>query len=119
MGDVTIANEGSSLADHDRIVFEDGVSPEQLWFTRSGNDLLLEVLGTDDSVTVADWYGGDLSAKIDAITLQDGSELAGYEIEKIVSLMAAIDKPEDSGAATETLANAGLTDDVEELWAAG
>ena len=33
--------------------------------------------------------------------------------------MAAIDKPEDSGTATETLANAGLTDDVEELWVAG
>ena len=119
VGDVTIVNEGSSLADHDRIVFEDGVSAEQLWFTRNGNDLLLEVLGTDDSVTVADWYGGDLSAKIDAITMQDGSELAGYEIEKIVSLMAAIDKPEDSGAVTETFANAGLTDDVEELWASG
>ncbi len=112
-------NQGSAVADHDRIIFEDGISAEQLWFTRNGNDLLLEVLGTDDSVTVADWYGGDLSAKIDAIALQDGSELAGYEIEKIVSLMAAIDKPEDSGTATETLANAGLTDDVEELWVAG
>ena len=38
-----------------------GIAPDQLWLQRSGSDLVLEVMGTQDRVTVQGWYGSTAS----------------------------------------------------------
>jgi Ca2+-binding RTX toxin-like protein len=35
-----------------------GITADNLWFVRSGNDLDIEVMGTHDMITVADWFDG-------------------------------------------------------------
>ena len=36
--------------------FTDGITDQNLWFVQSGNDLKIDVLGTNTSITEKDWF---------------------------------------------------------------
>ena len=50
----------------DSIEFTDGVAWDQLWFTRTGDDLRIELMGTGSEVTVEGWWSGSLVSDVDA-----------------------------------------------------
>src|SRR5690606_1691877 len=56
----TIYNEDtadrSNPDSHDRLVFKSGVALEDVSYVRSGNNLVLSITGTSDSVTVSNWF---------------------------------------------------------------
>ena len=52
-----------------------GLTDQQLWFVRTGNDLTMDVLGSQDQVTVQSWYGSNQSAQLSAILTTDGMKL--------------------------------------------
>lgn len=72
----------------DRVLFGAGVAFDQLWFRRSGNDLLINVIGEAASqVTVSNWYSGEA---LDAVRTTTGSrEIFAAQIDTLVSQMAA------------------------------
>ncbi|MEK6770996.1 MAG: calcium-binding protein, partial [Pseudomonadota bacterium] len=74
--------------DYDNEVhFGEGIAREQLWFERTGDDLVVRVLGTSDGMTIEDWY--NLERKpIEEFETADGSELEGKQIERLVQAMA-------------------------------
>lgn len=41
----------------DQLIFGDA-DKDNLWFTQSGDDLVIDYVGTDDQVTIKDWYLG-------------------------------------------------------------
>jgi len=43
---------------HNELDFVGGIANTQLWFEQSGNDLAIDLMGTDTSVTVKDWFSG-------------------------------------------------------------
>jgi autotransporter passenger strand-loop-strand repeat protein len=54
---VVNANESSSSGrPSNELDFGPGISDEQLWLVRSGNDLQIDLMGTPDHVTVSNWY---------------------------------------------------------------
>lgn len=62
----TINNSGGG---DDLLLFQD-INPAELWFGKSGSHLVIGLVGSQDQVTVNNWYSGD-AYKID--TIQAGS----------------------------------------------
>ena len=85
-----IDNRGESGSD-DVLEFDSGIDADQLWFGRSDDDLVIRIIGTDDSVTIEDWYHGT-DNRLD-FELGDGSELAAENVHALVDAMAAFTQP--------------------------
>jgi hypothetical protein len=65
-----------------------GVDQTDLWLLRSQNDLVLDVLGTQDSLTVTGWFGTNASAKLADVIGGDGARI-DTAIAQLTAAMAA------------------------------
>lgn len=96
-GQDTILQNDTNPADtyNDVIAFDSDISYEELWFSRNGNDLQINIEGTNDQITVSDWYN-DAAHQLDQF--ESGSMiLMNDQIDQLVSAMAAYDVPMGSG----------------------
>ncbi len=74
----------------------DNATIEDLWFSKSGNDLLISRVGFDDKVTVSNWYSG-AAYQLDKI--EAGSAvLMNAQIAQLVTAMAAFAPPAGAGS---------------------
>ncbi|WP_162270304.1 S8 family serine peptidase [Bordetella ansorpii] len=83
------------------LVLDNDVGSRQLWFRRAGNDLVVQVLGASDSVTVKDWYV-QKSFQLERVRAGDGVDL--YQIDVLAQAMAAYQAANpgfDTATATE------------------
>ncbi|MFE1817261.1 calcium-binding protein, partial [Metapseudomonas otitidis] len=46
----------TELSGNDTLLFTQGINSTDLWLQRTGNNLELSVLGSDDKVTISNWY---------------------------------------------------------------
>ncbi|HEX6121443.1 MAG TPA: cadherin domain-containing protein [Dongiaceae bacterium] len=81
----------------DTLLFGVGIAEDQLWFERSGGDLVASVLGASDRTTLQGWYS-DLGNQLDHLELSDGSTLAAAQVQQLVDAMSAFPVP---GAITD------------------
>ncbi len=91
----TIDNYDTQANSVDVAQFDD-VSIEDLWFSRSGNNLQITVAGTDDQVTVNNWYS-NTHYQLDSIEA-GASELLNNQVEQLVSAMASYNVPSGAGS---------------------
>ena len=94
----------SDAGGSDTVAFTSDVAWDQLWFSRTGSDLLIELMGTESEVTVEGWWSGTLDSEVDASrqveTIQAGEcSLAASAVQQLVQAMAGMDTPA-SGQAT-------------------
>ena len=61
--------------------------PEDLWFSRSGNDLHAQLLGTADQVRVLGWYA-DKAARVTHLSTSRGDLIAADQVEQLVQAIA-------------------------------
>jgi Ca2+-binding RTX toxin-like protein len=97
--------------------FGSGIAPDQLWFSRSGSNLSVQVIGTSDSMTMRNWYGSTTSIlisfatqwitstdsltnwftpsahRIDWFKASDGRALQESQVQNLVNAMAAFSPP--------------------------
>jgi Ca2+-binding RTX toxin-like protein len=93
-GHDTVVDSDKSLFQSDRLYIQ-GASSNQVWLTRSGRDLDISILGTQDKVTITDWFSG-LSHRIEKITATgDGKTLTASHVNALVNVMARFDAPVD------------------------
>ncbi|MCI0400833.1 MAG: putative Ig domain-containing protein [Gammaproteobacteria bacterium] len=85
----TLWDEGGSL---DIVSFGEGITPDQLWFSRDGKHLNISLLGSDDEVTIAKWYK-DSSRQIEEFHTSDGAVLLNSQVNRLVNAMAAFNPP--------------------------
>lgn len=85
----TLFNTGHG-ADGDIVRF--AVEKSDLWFSRSGNDLTVSVVGSSDAVSVADWYS-DEANRVAAFQDALGGALSSGSVEALVSAMSAFAPP--------------------------
>lgn len=85
-------DEDTQIFDHEDIVFSEGVNFDQLWFRHVGSDLLIQTIGTTDSVLVKNWYSQPYKGGNDIVS-SDGKTLRGEYVENLVSAMAAFTAP--------------------------
>ncbi|WP_421863316.1 calcium-binding protein [Motiliproteus sp.] len=86
----------NDTAGHDVLSLSGGVTTDQLWFSRQGDDLQINLVGSDDQVTVGDWYLSD-GAQLDEIEVGT-SVLRNNQVAQLVNAMAAFDVPSGAGS---------------------
>ena len=63
----------------DRIVFGDGITPESIVFSRSGDDLIVSINGGSDQITIERWF---ITSEqwIEEFVFSDGMVLKAYDV---------------------------------------
>ena len=83
---------------NDTIDFSVGATWDQLWFSRSGDDLEVALLGTQSAVTVEDWWNGplvsdvDVGRQVETVVAGDHS-LGASAVTQLVEAMAGMSPP--------------------------
>jgi Ca2+-binding RTX toxin-like protein len=90
----TIFNHDTQLDTTDVARFADA-SADDLWLSRDGDNLLITMVGTDNRVTVNNWYRG-ADYQLDSIEA-GSSVLLNNKIDQLVSAMAAYSLPSGAG----------------------
>ncbi|MCP4546813.1 MAG: calcium-binding protein, partial [bacterium] len=94
-GEDVITDKDSAGKYKDVVVFGEDIAAEQLWFSRHGRDLEVQVIGSEDRLAVSKWYDGG-ERHMDAFHLTDGQVLLEAQVHQLVDAMAAFD-PSASG----------------------
>jgi Ca2+-binding RTX toxin-like protein len=89
------------------------ISAEQLWFTQSGYDLQVSIIGTGDSFVVQNWYMGD-RYHVEQFKTSDGKTLLDSQVQNLVQAMAGFSPP----AAGQTTMPAGYASALDTVIAA-
>jgi Ca2+-binding RTX toxin-like protein len=76
-----------STSPRGEIDFGAGVTHDELWFQRSGNDLQVDLLGTNQDLTIGGWYGGNARAQVQSIATADGLKIDA-QLQTLVAAMA-------------------------------
>lgn len=73
--------------------FGPGIAVDQLWFTRSTNNLVVQVIGTSDYLTLKDWYRNSGAGRLDVFKTSDGHALLESQVQNLVDAMASFAPP--------------------------
>jgi subtilisin-like proprotein convertase family protein/Ca2+-binding RTX toxin-like protein len=89
-----IDNHGEG-ASNDKVVFGANIDTDQLWFSHVGDDLVVQIIGTNDQATVDDWYTDGTANQVSAFETSTGtgSSLTRANVENLVSAMSAFSPP--------------------------
>ena len=79
----------------DKIEFGAGITQSELWFDRTNDNLVISTVGTDDSVTIENWYTSS-RYQIESIEVEDYS-LSNNQVDALVQAMAVFDAPSGAG----------------------
>ncbi|MBB3060167.1 calcium-binding protein [Microbulbifer rhizosphaerae] len=91
-GQDTINNLSNNPAsDTDVLQFLAGFDENNLWFSRDGDNLVVDVIGSDEQVTIQDWYTGS-GQQLDEIRTDD-AVLQADMVDNLVNAMAAFGAP--------------------------
>lgn len=80
--------ETGIAGEQDELVFGKGIDANELWFRKVGNDLVINVLGTDDQVTVQSWFSAPTTHTIEKIRSGDGQVLSYAKVDSLIAAMA-------------------------------
>jgi Ca2+-binding RTX toxin-like protein len=83
----------ATVGNTDVLQFSD-VAASQLWFARNGasNDLQINVIGSNDSVTVKNWFLSSM-CHVEQIKTSDGMTLVDTQVANMIQAMAAFNVP--------------------------
>jgi len=108
-----IVNDDDAAESHDELNFSN-LDYDDLWLSRTRGNLVIDVVGTRDKVTIADWYRRD-DHQLDVITTNDHS-LQQDQVAQLVNAMAAFDVPSGIGAVIPTEVKTELTPILSASW---
>ena len=87
-----VINNLSNTPDTDTDVLSlEGIVREDLWLSRNGDDLVIDVSGSEDSITIQDWYANSVQ-QLDVVQA-GGSSLYANQVDSLVNAMAAFGAP--------------------------
>lgn len=110
-----LQNSDDDLASVDRAIFEDA-AVDQLWFSRVQNHLVINVIGSNDQLTLDNWYG-DAAARIDAFYAGE-QVMLGDRVDQLVNAMAVFDIPAGIDALLPTDTRLQLEPVLASVWQA-
>jgi Ca2+-binding RTX toxin-like protein len=93
-----------------------GAKSNQLWLTRSGNNLDISVIGTTDKVTIEGWYASS-NNRIEKITaVGDNKSLSYSKVNALVTAMAAFAPPAEGQTTLPTNVQSSLSKVLASSW---
>lgn len=84
---VNNAFAGNTVAKGEIDFTSGSITDENLWLKQSGNDLIVQLLGTTEQVTVSGWYGSNAGAQVQ--TFNVGGLKLDSQVAQLVSAMAS------------------------------
>jgi Ca2+-binding RTX toxin-like protein len=84
-------SDNATTGDSDTVVFGAGIAADQVWFERTGDDLVASLIGTSDRLTIEGWYAASAN-RIEQFQV-GGSVLLESEVQSLVNAMAAFAPP--------------------------
>lgn len=111
--DETGGSDYASFAD--TLVMGAGINALDLIFNKNGNDLAIQRAGSQDRVTVTDWYS-DTGNQVEIVALSDGTELMSSQVNQLIQAKATFST--DNGSISWEQAIANRPDDVQTVIAA-
>ncbi|WP_374556109.1 calcium-binding protein [Aquitalea pelogenes] len=99
-GQDLIIDQDATLGNTDTLQLN-GINQTDLWFSKQGMDLQIQVLGSTDKLTVKDWYTPGSSGtdnQIERIQTADGRTMYNSDVAQFVQAMSAFAPP----SATQT-----------------
>jgi serralysin len=91
-GDGNDRMHASASTGSDTVAFDAGTAYDQLWFARSVNDLVISVIGEDQSLTVDGWYASP-DNRFASIGAGDGYTATASAVDLLVQAMSAFTPP--------------------------
>jgi Ca2+-binding RTX toxin-like protein len=91
-GQDLVIDSDSTAGNLDRVLFGGLIDADQLWLTQTGNDLLVSIIGTADSIRIKGWYQADAS-QVEQLVLADGRTLTDNNVQNLVNAMAGLTPP--------------------------
>jgi Ca2+-binding RTX toxin-like protein len=114
-GHDTIVQTGRMPADVEYVRFLETVGPDNLWFSRSANDLDVRILGSNDRLTVRDWFS-DSSKQVTAFQTSAGEALIASKVNQLIDAMAAFAPPSSSSSSLPANYQAALQPVLAASW---
>ncbi len=90
-GQDSIVDIDATVGNFDVLQFQPGIAHDQLWFSQSGNNWKINVIGTSDQVTIAGGAGGS-NFRIEQLTA-GGKTLSHTQVANLVQAMASMTPP--------------------------
>jgi len=88
-GQDTVTNDGMDASTTDTFQFLASLTRDDLWLAQEGDDLRIDVLGTNDRVTMKDWYASGSSPDTRMDRIEAGGEvLVEANLQSLVNAMA-------------------------------
>jgi Ca2+-binding RTX toxin-like protein len=88
----TITENDATAGSTDVARFDVGISMDQLWFTHTGNNLDVSIIGTTDKFTLTNWYLGN-QYHVEQFKTSDGKTLLDSQVQNLVNAMAGFAPP--------------------------
>ena len=88
----TVTENDAAVGNSDLALFGSGITTNQLWFTRAGNNLDVSIIGTSDRMVMKDWYLGS-QYHTEQFKTADGKMLLDSRVDALVSAMASFAPP--------------------------
>jgi Ca2+-binding RTX toxin-like protein len=89
--DVVIEND-STAGIIDELRFGAFISADQLWFASEGADLVISIIGTNDKITMKDWYLGT-DYHVERFRTADNRVMMDVQVDVLVNAMAELTPP--------------------------
>jgi Ca2+-binding RTX toxin-like protein len=104
------------LAATDRLVLGADVARNQVWLQRSGEDLLVSIMGTTDSSRVLGWYSANTTSRLDSFVAGDGRVMTEARVEALVQAMATMTPPPVGQTSLTTEQQTALNTTIAAAW---
>ncbi len=88
----TITENDATAGNTDVALFDTGITTDQLWFLKVGNNLEVDIIGTNDKFTLTNWYLGS-QYHVEQFKTSDGKVLLDSQVQALVQAMAAFSPP--------------------------
>ena len=88
----TITENDATAGNTDVALFGAGITTDQLWFTKTGNNLDVAIIGTSDKFSISNWYLGN-QYHVEQFKTSDGKTLLDSQVQNLVQAMAAFAPP--------------------------
>jgi Ca2+-binding RTX toxin-like protein len=98
----TVTENDATAGNTDVARFDTGIAVDQLWFTKTGNNLNVSIIGTADKFTLSNWYLGN-QYHVEQFKTSDGKTLLDSQVQNLVQAMASF-APPPVGQTTLTVA---------------
>jgi len=90
--DIIQETDRTAGAQNDILKFSAGIGHDQLWFSRSGDDVNVQIIGTPDRITLDGWYTSP-AERVELVQSGDNFSITDTQVDLLVQAMAAFNPP--------------------------